>query len=121
MPQHISSSGNNLFSRRLRELIDNHDELSISELGRRIGHKTGTAISALISKSKSGRDDLRMSTFLKICSVLAKAYKGKMSEIEITLYLIGFSQVDTDSRIQRNGFEYPVHQTSEDGAYYKLN
>ena len=105
----ISDSRGQLQS-RLRELIEKHENLSISELGRRIGHKSGTAVSALISSSKSGRDDLRLSTFLKICSVLAKAYEGRMTEREITLYLLGFSKDDLSARIQRNSFEFPLSQ-----------
>jgi len=97
-----------MFKSRLRELIERHEDLSISEVGRRIGHKSGTNVSMLISKSKSGRDDLRMSTFLKICNVLAQAYEGRISEREIALYLLGFPDGDVVSHVQNSGFEYPL-------------
>ena len=99
-----------MFKSRLRELIERHEDLSISEVGRRIGHKSGTNVSMLISKSKSGRDDLRMSTFLKICNVLAQAYEGRISEREIALYLLGFPDGHVVSRVQNRGFEYPLSQ-----------
>lgn len=114
---HNTSGNLALFQSRLRVLIERHKELSISELGRRIGHKTGTAISALISNSKSGRDDLRMSTFLKICSELAKAYEGRMTEREIALFLLGFPVDDVVSRVQINGFEFPMSRARGSKEY----
>ena len=106
-----------LFQSRLRVLIERHKDLSISELGRRIGHKTGTAISALISSSKSGRDDLRLSTFLKICSELAKAYEGRMTEREIALFLLGFPVSDMVSLVQSSSFEYPLSRAGGKEEY----
>ena len=104
------------FQPRLRELIEKSEDLSISELGRRIGHKTGTAISALISTSKSGRDDLRLSTFLKICNVLAKAYEGRMSEREIAIYLLGFQQDNLSLRFKHDELEPTLSRESGSGG-----
>ena len=102
------------FKSRLRELIENHEDLSISEVGRRIGHKTGTNVSLLISNSKSGRDDLRMSTFLKLCSVLVQAYDGGMTEREIVLFLLGFPVGEIATSVQSSCFEYPLSRAGED-------
>jgi predicted transcriptional regulator len=104
------------FKSRLRELIEGHEDLSISEVGRRIGHKSGTNVSVLISRAKSGRADLRMSTFLKICDVLAEAYEGRISESEIALYLLGFPVGDMISSVKNRGFEYPYHEQAGVGG-----
>ena len=109
------------FQSRLRNLIERHPDLSISKLGKKIGHKTGTAISALIGNAKSSRGDLHLSTFIKICNVLAEAYNGRMSESEITLYLLGFSQKETPSRVHKNGNGYPFSQSNGNGTYHKFN
>jgi len=118
MPGHIPS-GCEMFKSRLRELIERHEDLSISELGRRIGHKSGTNVSVLISKSKSGRDDFRMSTFLKICNVLAKAYEGRISEREIAIYLLGFQQDNLSLRFKHNEMEPPLSRESDGGGLLK--
>ena len=115
MPNHIHD-GCEMFKSRLRELIERHEDLSISEVGRRIGHKSGTNVSVMISKSKSGRDDLRMSTFLKICNVLAKAYEGRMSEREIAIYLLGFQQDNLSTRFKHNDMEPPWSRESGSGG-----
>ena len=96
------------FKSRLRNLIEKHSELSISEVGRRMGQKTGTNVSGLISTSKSGRDDLRVSTFLKICSVLAEAYEGRMTEREIVLFLLGLPVSNVTPNVKNSSFEYPL-------------
>ena len=112
--------GCRVFKSRLRELIEGHEDLSISEVGRRIGHKTGTNVSVLISNSKSGRDDLRMSTFLKICNVLAEAYEGRMTEREIAVYLLGFPQDDLSSCFNRSGMEPSLSKESGSGGFSKF-
>ena len=116
MPSHIFG-GCEMFKSRLRELIERHEDLSISEVGRRIGHKSGTNVSMLISKSKSGRDDLRMSTFLKICSVLAQAYEGRISEREIVLFLLGFPVGEIATSVQSSCFEYPLSRAGGKKEY----
>ena len=109
----LYSRWRDVFKSRLRALIENHEDLSISEVGRRLGHKTGTNVSVMISKSKSGRDDLRLSTFLRLCSVLVEAYVGRKSEREIVLFLLGFNTADTSSE-QGDSFEYPLSRAGED-------
>ena len=101
------------FKGRLRALIERHHSLTIAEVGKRIGQKSGANISALIGKSRSSRDDCRMSTFLKLCNVLAEAYEGRMTEREIVLFLLGLSVNDILARPHDSSSDSPFSRESK--------